>query len=275
MLELPEAYTLARQLRESVMGREIVDVTANASPHKFAFFTGDPDGYGEILTGRRITAAQAFGGLVELAVGDEALVLGDGVNLRLVAPGDPLPAKHQLAVRLDDGSALVGTVQMYGGMWLAPPGELDSPYYRVAVERPSPLGEAFDRAWFDGLWADAKPSLSAKALLATEQRIPGLGNGVLQDILFTAGVHPRSRLSALGATAPARLFDAVKTTLAAMTDAGGRDTEKDLYGQPGGYRTILSAKTLALPCPQCGGSIVRHAYLGGNVYFCPTCQPQR
>jgi hypothetical protein len=28
--------------------------------------------------------------------------------------------------------------------------------------------------------------LSLKALLATEQRIPGLGNGVLQDILFKA-----------------------------------------------------------------------------------------
>jgi len=274
MLELPEAQTIARQLRDSVRGREIVDVIANSSPHKFAFFTGDPEGYKEVLVGCRITDAQAFGGLVELTAGDEALVLGDGVSLRLLASGDPLPAKHQLAVRLDDGSALVASVQMYGGMWLAPPGGLDSPYYRVARERPSPLGDAFDRAWFDQLWTATKPSASVKALLATEQRIPGLGNGVLQDILFVARVHPRTRLDALTSTDRGRLFDAVKTTLAAMTNAGGRDTEKDLYGAPGGYRTLLSAKTIALPCPVCGGGIVREAYMGGNVYFCPACQPR-
>jgi len=273
MLELPEALTLARQLRESVVGREIVGVVANASPHKFAFFTGDPDEYGPTLAKHRITDAQAFGGLVELTAGDLALVFGDGVNLRLFGPGASLPAKHQLAIRLDDGSTLVASVQMYGGMSLAPPGELDSPYYRVARSRPSPLSAAFDRAWFDGLTAEAKPTLSAKALLATEQRIPGLGNGVLQDILFEARVHPRTKVGTLDAAARSRLFDAVKTTLAAMADAGGRDTEKDLFGEPGGYRTVLCAKTAALPCPRCGGSIVRQAYLGGNVYFCPTCQP--
>ena len=27
------------------------------------------------------------------------------------------------------------------------------------------------------------------------------------------------------------------------------------------------------PCPACGGSIIREAYMGGNVYFCPNCQP--
>jgi len=26
-------------------------------------------------------------------------------------------------------------------------------------------------------------------------------------------------------------------------------------------------------CPVCGAAIVRQAYLGGNVYFCPVCQP--
>jgi len=273
MLELPEAQTLARQLRESVLGREIVDVIANASPHKFAFFTGDPGDYGAALAQHRLTGAEAFGGLVELTAGDLALVFGDGVNLRLFGPGASLPAKHQLAVRLDDGSALVAGVQMYGGMWLAPPGELDSPYYRVARSRPSPLTPAFDRAWFDGLTAEARPTLSAKALLATEQRIPGLGNGVLQDILFEARVHPRTKVGTLDGAARARLFGAVTTTLAAMTDAGGRDTEKGLFGDPGGYQTVLSAKTAALPCPRCGGGIVRQSYLGGNVYVCPTCQP--
>ena len=67
----------------------------------------------------------------------------------------------------------------------------------------------------------------------------------------------------------------MKTTLAAMAMGGGRDTEKDLFGKPGGYRSVLSAKTLAFPCPVCGGAITRKAYMGGNVYFCAACQPER
>ena len=46
-----------------------------------------------------------------------------------------------------------------------------------------------------------------------------------------------------------------------------------LYGDPAGYRTLLSKKTVKDPCPNCGGAIVKEAYLGGAVYFCPSCQP--
>ena len=50
----------------------------------------------------------------------------------------------------------------------------------------------FSRAYFDGFISfPESQNLSVKALLATEQRIPGLGNGVLQDILHKTGVHPR------------------------------------------------------------------------------------
>lgn len=70
-----------------------------------------------------------------------------------------------------------------------------------------------------------------------------------------------------------RMFDSVKETLDKMTELGGRDTEKDFFGNPGGYKSVLSSKTVAYPCPRCGGGITRKAYLGGNVYFCETCQP--
>ena len=109
--------------------------------------------------------------------------------------------------------------------------------------------------------------------MAAEQRIPGLGNGCLQDILFRAGVHPKRRLETLRETERTRRFHSVKNTLREMADQGGRDTEKDLMGQSGGYQTYLSAKTWRGACPFCGGAIIRQAYLGGNVYFCIRCQP--
>ena len=119
-----------------------------------------------------------------------------------------------------------------------------------------------------------KQNYSIKAFLATEQRYPGLGNGVLQDILFNAKVNPRRKLAAMTQSEKDAVYQSVKHTLSEMMDGGGRDTEKDIFGCPGGYRTKLSAKTKDCPCPACGSEIIREAFLGGNVYWCPVCQPK-
>lgn len=273
MLELPEAVTVARQLGETVLGREIVEVAAGASPHRFAFFTGDPARYPFLLTGRTIEAAYPLARLVELSLEDMRLTLGDGANLRYLAPGEPVPKKHQLLLTLDDGAHLVCSVQMYGSLECFREGENDNFYYLVTREKPTPLTPEFDAAYWAALLSAASSKLTVKAFLATEQRIPGLGNGVLQDILYHAGIHPKSKLFALSDGELEVLFHSVKDTLREMTDLGGRDTERDLFGNPGGYRTRLSAKTATCPCPQCLGAVVRQSYLGGNIYFCPICQP--
>lgn len=58
-----------------------------------------------------------------------------------------------------------------------------------------------------------------------------------------------------------------------MIMKGGRDTEKDLYGNWGDYQTILSSKTYKKGCPVCHGEIIKQSYIGGSIYFCPLEQP--
>ena len=135
------------------------------------------------------------------------------------------------------------------------------------------MGPAFDKKYFDDLLGGVKPTLSVKAFLATEQRIPGLGNGVLQDILWNANIHPKRKLQTLEKKENEKLFKSVKSTLLKMRKQGGRDTERDLFGKNGGYKTILSANTIKDPCPACGSALIREAYMGGNIYYCPKCQP--
>ncbi|MCL2454385.1 MAG: hypothetical protein FWD18_03675 [Micrococcales bacterium] len=278
MLEIPEAATIARQAEQTLTGRSVVTAEAGHSPHGFAWYAGGgPAWYAETLTGERFTGARAHAGLVELALGDDwLLTFNDGARLRRLDPGAPRPAKHQLLVELDDDSALVCTVQMYAGILLHRDGDPERDenlYLRAPRTAPSPLTGAFTFDHLLALAEAAKPTLSAKALLATEQRIPGLGNGTLQDILFTAGIHPQRKVRTLDEDDLAQMYAAVVNVLRAMTTGGGRDTEKDLFDHPGGYATILSAKTRDRPCPRCGGPITRKAFLGSNVYLCPTCQP--
>lgn len=275
MLEIPESNTMAAQLNLTVTGKTIIGAVANASPHRFAWYFGDPAGYNALLTGRAINGAAAVGGMVKITAEDRTILMGDGANIRYYAPDEPLPEKHQLHIALDDGSSIVCSIQMYGGLWAYPKGANDNPYYLAAKEKPSPLSEQYDESYFWGIVSAAKKTLSAKAFLATEQRIPGLGNGALQDILFHAHINPRTKIEALSDEEINRLYCVLKQTLAQMTERGGRDTEKDLFGNSGGYKTLLSSKTYAFPCPGCGGGIMRQAYLGGNVYFCPVCQPEK
>jgi formamidopyrimidine-DNA glycosylase len=273
MLELPEAVNLATQLTKTVMNKKIQNVLAGFSPHKFAWYAGDPADYDARLKGKSINNAAAFGGMVELAAGDARLVFGDGANIRYHAKGAKRPEKHQLLMELEDGAALSASIQMYGGLWCINDSVWDNPIYSVAKEKPSPLQEEFDQAYFSRIIdAPETQKLNIKALLATEQRIPGLGNGVLQDILFNAGINPKRKVESLSQTEKTKLFKSIKTTLKEMAEQGGRDTEKDLFGQPGGYKTRLSALTVNGSCPACGGIITKQAYMGGSVYFCGNCQ---
>ncbi|NLI22364.1 MAG: endonuclease VIII [Clostridiales bacterium] len=274
MLEIPEAKVLSDQIREAFAGRAVRNAVVNASPHKLAWYNGDPDACGPLLTGQTLDGAQPRGGQVELALGPVRLTLSDGVNIRRLAPGEPRPKTHQLLLEMDDGSALCCSVQMYGGLCAFREGTFDNPYYRAACDAPSPLGDAFTPAYFQSLRAGAD-KLSAKAFLATEQRVPGLGNGVLQDILHVAGLNPKRRMASVSASAFETLYRALTGTLREMAALGGRDVETDLYGRPGGYHTRCSRKTEGTPCPVCGTVIVKESYMGGAVYYCPTCQPAR
>jgi formamidopyrimidine-DNA glycosylase len=273
MIEIPEAETLSRQLKETVNGKRIAGVVAGLSPHKFAWYHGDPKDYDVLLRGKTIDTATAYGGMVEMRAGDAVVLFSDGVVLRFHTRDEPRPKKHQLLIEFEDGTAISASVQMYGGLWCFKEGEFQNPYYDAARSKPSPLSEEFDRAYFDHLInADEVQKLSAKAFLATEQRIPGLGNGVLQDILYTAKIHPKRRIDTLTDDERNTLFQSVKSVLKEMTAQGGRDTTKDLFGRPGGYSTRLSQTSLDKPCPVCGGSIVKQAYMGGSIYFCDGCQ---
>jgi len=57
-----------------------------------------------------------------------------------------------------------------------------------------------------------------------------------------------------------------------MYALGGRDTEKNLFGNTGSYKTKMSKNTAGKSCFACGTTIVKEAYMGGSIYYCPKCQ---
>ncbi|RHR22898.1 endonuclease VIII [Clostridium sp. AF19-22AC] len=271
MLEFPEVMARAAQLEKEVAGKKVTAVLPPNKSHKFCWFNGAPNLYEERIKDRRIESVSGFGIFVEILFDNgERLAVNDGVNVRFT-DSTKLPKTYQLLIIFDDQTALSFTVAMYGGIILHH-GDYDNEYYEKSLHAVSPLSEEFS-AYYDRILAEGKPNLSAKAFLATEQRFPGIGNGVVQDILFEAGIHPKRKLNTLSQDDIIKLKESIVTVLEEMLKAGGRDTEKDIYGENCGYQTKMSKNSLTKGCPMCGGEITKEAYLGGSVYYCPKCQP--
>ena len=276
MIELPEAFVLVTQINETIVGKTLRRVTVNTRKHKFASFSGDPALYDAALSGKRVIkaifGADATGSsFIAIQCGDKALILN--TSIRYHEPGAEVAPIHQLMIEFHDSSKISCIVQIWGSMLCIPATELDKVDICTSGKHPSPLDDEFSMQYLMKLFESSKPSLSAKAFLTTDQRFPGIGNGVMHDILFNARIHPKRRIISYALNNKERLYHCVKSTIRYMAERGGRDTEHDLFGNRGGYRTILSSKSVGLPCRNCHSLIEKEMYLGGNIYYCPECQP--
>ncbi|MBP3610304.1 MAG: endonuclease VIII [Lachnospiraceae bacterium] len=272
MLELPESYTIANQINEHLKGKIISYIELLHTPHRFAWVKCGQDGFEELLEGQTIEAARHQGGILEIDTEDSMLLLSDGSYPKYYEDKKKFPKNHQLAVYFDDDTAMFVSIQMYGFLMVFPKGQCEEGYYISSSTKPDPLTEEFSYEYFKSLYPANGKKLSAKAFLATEQRIPGLGNGVLQDILWDAGINPRFDMANATEEDVQTLYTSVRKILREMCDGGGRNTEKTLFGEKGGYVTQLSKNSLHEPCMRCGYEIHKAAYMGGTVYFCEHCQ---
>lgn len=246
MIEIPEGKNLENQVKQCLINKTIRKVYPALNAHKFCWYTKDVD-YNLLFTGQTIKDAFGHGMYLDLYLDNATLSIGDGTNIRYLEPYEKLPEKHQLLIEFDGGGFLVFTVAMYGGIWAFEKGSFDNSYYQGSLKSISPLSKEFNENHFDNLFKSVKKDLSAKAFLATEQRIPGLGNGILQDILLVSGIHPKRKISTISDSDKSDLLYSIKAVIDDMASKGGRDTEKDLFGNFGGYETLLSKKSFSEP----------------------------
>lgn len=273
MIELPEARTIARDLRKEIIGKTITAVGGNFEGHKFTFYYADPYQYEHQLIGKKITSIIDRNYYVEIEAEDYKIMFRDGANIRFYDNRQDHPEKSKFLLEFQDGSFLNVTIAMYGFIAVCRNGAYANEYYEMEVNGVGVLDPEFNFTYFQSLITPETEKLSLKAFLATEQRILGIGNGVVQDILFQAGFLPKRKLNTLTESELQKLYMATKETILNMTEKGGRDTEKNIYGEVGGYKTILSSKSYKVGvCPHCHDTIKKESYLGGTIYYCPTCQ---
>jgi formamidopyrimidine-DNA glycosylase len=284
MIELPEAIAFSKQINENLVGKIIRGVIKGQTPHKFAFpMEGtkqlgseySPEDFNQILTGNAITKSWSIGNAILVQIDNDYLItLGcGGQKIIYHKDGQTIPKKHQLLLIFDDDTFLSVTTSGWGEVRLFKSKDLDK-HPHLALERIDPLSDEFTLETFEKLIDDIPENRkrNAKRFFITEPGLRGIGNGVIQDIFFLAKIHPRREMKSLTKEERKLIFETTKVELQKMADQGGRDGEKDLFDNWGGYKRKMHNKIVNEPCPVCKTPIVKEQFGGGSIYFCPTCQ---
>jgi formamidopyrimidine-DNA glycosylase len=273
MIEIGEVVPLARQMHAELSGKRVAECARGNTPHKWVFFNPEFDERAPQVRGAAISEVIGVGKAIYTSLDSgHRLMLGEiGGRIAYQAPGDPLPAKHHFVLRLADGSALSLAVQGWGFVALL---NADEPPPEWAASGDDPLSPEFTLDRFMAIWREhpEREKGTMKAFLVSRPRIAGIGNGHAQEMLFRAGIRPDRKMRDVSDDEARAPCEAIVDTLREAAELRGRDTERDLYGEPGGYVVSVDKRASARPCRRCGGGIVGVKLLGGTSYYCQGCQ---
>lgn len=132
-------------------------------------------------------------------------------------------------------------------------------------------------------WAEFYRAVSGrrgrlKALLMRQQVIAGIGNIYANEILFRAGLHPHRVAARLREPAIRRLYNCMQEVLAKAIEAGGSSIRDFIApdgrrGHFGGQHLVYNKMGEPCPKPGCRG-VVRRFKGERSSFYCQICQPR-
>jgi formamidopyrimidine-DNA glycosylase len=263
MPELPDLLHIQARLRERLLGRTVTAervrdpvVLRFAVRGNLSLLLGRPL---EDLIRHAHFLVFRFEGL-DLAV--NPMLAG---RFRLAEPGDRDEAALAFALgfgevelRYLDDKKMGKAYLIAKGDWNAAPG--------MKAGGVDILGKQFTRERFVSLLKHRRDQV--RVFLLDKTALDSLGNAYADEVLFEAGIHPKTWCRSLSHEQAVRLHDAI---VRVMTGAVQEVAER---GEPieVKVRDFLKVR-LKETCPRCGSKIRTAGVKGMDAYFCPKCQP--
>jgi len=230
---------------------------------------------GEILAGRTIASVARRGRFIhfhlEGKTGVEVVI-----SPMLAGRFEICEAKKRgskdiaVTIGLDDGRELRyrDDVQI-GKFYVLPDGDFSQVpgYSNVGVDVLDP--GAFTLQAF--LQMAKKRRDQVRVFLMDKSAIDCLGNAYADEVLFAAGIHPKTFVRKLSEDDLGRLHGAI-VGVTAEASAIIQLEQPPLYVK---LRDFLKVRRKHKePCPVCGTAIRKTGVRGYDTFFCPTCQPE-
>jgi formamidopyrimidine-DNA glycosylase len=267
MPELPEITARAREMRRLLVGKTISGIEVlqpkclNVSKRKFV----------SALKGARILDVTNRGKWLFVLTSRGYLLLNMGMGGELLlVDRDNIPEKRRMTFEFKDKTALSVNFWWFGYAHYVAENALDR-HAMTAKLGPNALDVTVDD--LRGMLKGRKGRI--KSFLLNQERIAGIGNAYVHDILFLARLHPLRAIDTLTDDEIGALSTAIRDGLRPSLKKGGAFYETSLRGKPGrfGIDDILIGYKAGKPCPVCGGKITKIKTGSTSSFICRKCQP--
>ncbi len=281
MPELPEVETIRRLIEQSLVGKRVATVSCTLAK----LWRDSPIPDVAMLEGKRLLGAERRAKILILDFDDDlallvhfklagqwAIILPDGCRF---GAGHPIPyplgfyphkSTHVTFTFEDTSVAYYTDVRQFGWLRLMPVEDVAAALDRFGFgpEGTGELDYSILRSYFE------RRGTPVKSLLLDQSVIAGLGNIYVDEVLFSAGVHPSRAANSLRPSQVRSILAAIGPVLAEGIAQGGA---KIIQGRAYPVSQFPAVHGRAgEPCFRCGTSIQKVRVGGRGTYFCPTCQ---
>ncbi len=270
MPELPNLVYVEDRLRAFLPGRAIVTVMVK-QPIVLRVLVAQA--FEAALAGARITTIERHGPFLRFGF-DRDLELVIHPMLAGKFKHTPKTGKvgrgHCFSFHLDDETALhyLDDKKM-GKVYLSPSGDYSRipKYLQQGVDI---LSADFTMETFAALLKGQRKQV--RVFLMDQTRLSAIGNAYADEILFDAGLHPKTFCYQLDQDECHQLFASIVRVMQWGIDTV-KQADQPIEIKVRGHVKVRNRKDE--PCPKCGATIRRAGVLGYDTYFCPACQPPK
>lgn len=270
MPELPEVEALRAFLESRAVGEAVVGVELGSFT-VLKTVLPPPDA----LVGAPVETVSRHGKFLDLDCGGTHFVFhlaragwlrwSDALPATTIRPGkSPIAVR----VRLSDGSGFdlteAGTKKRLAAYVVGDPSQVPG----IATLGPDPLAPGFTAEDLAAILRGRRAQI--KGVLRDQGILAGIGNAYSDEILHVARMSPFAIASSLDEAAVARLYAALRDTLAgAVAAAAGKPAAELKDAKRAGMR--VHGRT-GLACPACGDIVREVSFADSSLQYCATCQ---
>ncbi len=274
MPEMPEIETIARKLRQAILGKRIQKVYLSGLPLRKPVAAAFPIQ----VEGRGIRRIHRRGKylILELEPLCYCLIhLGMSGRIVLDRSGSQVKKHTQAIFYLSDATELryldhrrFGLLATYEVRRLRQIPELES----LGID---PLSARFRQDWLSSELRKSRREI--KSLLLDQQKIAGLGNIYACEALYCAGIHPARRCHTLTRDETRKLTIAIQRVVRGAIRHRGTSFSDfmDSDGQAGENQNYLKVfQREGRKCRRCKTGIQRIRQGNRSSFYCPRCQTE-
>ena len=261
MPELPDVAIFTQYLNATALHQKITSVQARSSD---VLVDLAPSQLEKELGGHRFESSARHGKYLFAALDNgKWLVFHFGMTgfLKYFKKPEKDPSHDRLQISFSNGHHLAFDCQRkLGKIYLR---DDSKAFTKEKALGPDALDPNLDFVFFSE--ALGKSKAAVKSALMNQQIVAGIGNVYSDEILFQAGIHPKTKAGHVDKKSLQTVFEQMKEVLRKAIERRA-DPEKF----PETY--IIAQRHGKGVCPACGGKIERLKISGRSAYYCPQCQ---